>query len=172
MKLRFTTLALASLLAVNANAITVSWGTHDDPIEQALGQFRPIGLFDDTYTFTLPTSIRLFNTTVANNLSDDGNITFVRHISNGMVFLFDDDFPAAIGSFAFSGVTGSISHPFGALDAGDYHYQVKGDADGVTGGSYALTSAVTAVPEPEIYALLLAGLGVVGFLAKRRKRID
>jgi hypothetical protein len=29
--------------------------------------------------------------------------------------------------------------------------------------------SVTAVPEPETYALMLAGLGVVGFVARRRK---
>ena len=34
-------------------------------------------------------------------------------------------------------------------------------------GSYLVT--VTAVPEPETYAMLLAGLAVVGFVARRRK---
>jgi hypothetical protein len=29
--------------------------------------------------------------------------------------------------------------------------------------------AVTAVPEPETYALMLAGLGIVGFVARRRR---
>jgi hypothetical protein len=28
---------------------------------------------------------------------------------------------------------------------------------------------VTSVPEPETYALVLAGLGAVGFMARRRK---
>ncbi|MEG1118645.1 MAG: FxDxF family PEP-CTERM protein, partial [Janthinobacterium sp.] len=28
---------------------------------------------------------------------------------------------------------------------------------------------VSAVPEPETYAMLLAGLGLVGFMARRRK---
>ncbi len=35
----------------------------------------------------------------------------------------------------------------------------------------AANFSVTAVPEPETYALLLAGLGVVGFIARRRKSV-
>jgi hypothetical protein len=33
-----------------------------------------------------------------------------------------------------------------------------------------VNSSVTAVPEPETYALMLAGLGLVGFAARRRKQ--
>ena len=32
-----------------------------------------------------------------------------------------------------------------------------------------LDSSVTAVPEPETYALMLAGLGIIGFVARRRR---
>ena len=35
--------------------------------------------------------------------------------------------------------------------------------------SYSGTVNVTAIPEPETYALMLAGLGAIGFMARRRK---
>ena len=44
---------------------------------------------------------------------------------------------------------------------------------GASGGSYSderITSfSVSAVPEPETYAMLLAGLGLMGFMSRRRK---
>ena len=33
-----------------------------------------------------------------------------------------------------------------------------------------LSQTIPAVPEPQTYALLLAGLGVVGFVARRRRQ--
>jgi hypothetical protein len=35
---------------------------------------------------------------------------------------------------------------------------------------YAFQVGVNAVPEPESYAMLLAGLGLLGFTARRRQR--
>jgi hypothetical protein len=48
----------------------------------------------------------------------------------------------------------------------------------ILGGTTGLTGAVdasdrlppTSVPEPETYAMLLAGLGLMGFVARRRKQ--
>ena len=35
---------------------------------------------------------------------------------------------------------------------------------------FALFTSTTPIPEPETYALMLAGLGVIGFIARRRKQ--
>jgi len=36
--------------------------------------------------------------------------------------------------------------------------------------AFAVTAAIAAIPEPEIYAAMLAGLGLLGFAARRRKQ--
>ena len=52
---------------------------------------------------------------------------------------------------------------FSNLVAGNYAFNVLGFANGNIGGSYAGDMIATTVPEPETYALMLAGLGIVGF---------
>jgi hypothetical protein len=56
------------------------------------------------------------------------------------------------------------------MSAGPYYLSVSGLADGSSGGQYML-SITAAVPEPETYALLLAGLALVGFVARRRNEL-
>ncbi|MBS0496347.1 MAG: FxDxF family PEP-CTERM protein [Proteobacteria bacterium] len=44
-----------------------------------------------------------------------------------------------------------------------------GDGSGWSAHSTELAFQITAVPEPETYAMLLAGLGLLGFAARRKK---
>lgn len=170
MKLAYTSLAvlaLASTLALDAQALTTDWGTHDQLEVAAV--VTPVGAFNNTYLFSLTDSESLFSTAVSNNL------TTALSITDGQVSLFKENgaVDAAVGSFAFNDVTGSISHAFGILSMGDYYYQVSGSGVGTLGGFYTLSStleAVTPVPEADSLAMMLAGLGVLGFLGRRRTR--
>jgi hypothetical protein len=56
----------------------------------------------------------------------------------------------------------------GALAAGNYSFTVNGTPKSA-GASFSGTIEVTPVPEPESLALAVAGLGVAGFVARRRK---
>jgi len=77
---------------------------------------------------------------------------------------------AATASLPFAWSTGKqhFSHTFTTSGSGVLAFGV------VDQGDYNNTSAlwldnVTVVPEPETYALMLAGLGLVGMMARRRK---
>ena len=48
-------------------------------------------------------------------------------------------------------------------------YIGNGDNQIIWGNAFAFTGKVDVVPEPETYALMLAGLGVVGWAARRRR---
>ncbi|HHS99627.1 MAG TPA: PEP-CTERM sorting domain-containing protein [Thiomicrospira sp.] len=63
------------------------------------------------------------------------------------------------------------SHFYGDLDAGSYYLTLSGKIKGESSNYSISTLSVSPVPEPSTYALMLAGLGLVGFMARRRKQV-
>lgn len=145
-----------------------NWGVHNDPSELA-GQLLlgGSGAFDHVYNFSLGSSFDALAVAVSNDFGTFFDIT------GGTVQLFasngDADYTndASLGSFSFDSL--ATGQTFSGLSAGNYFYEVTGTVTGSGGGSYLLSSNISPIPEPETYAMLLVGLGLVGFSVRRRK---
>ena len=55
-----------------------------------------------------------------------------------------------------------------ALANGSYFVKIDGIADGLAGGNYTFSAVANPVPEADTFAMMLAGLGMMGFVAARR----
>jgi hypothetical protein len=112
--------------------------------------------FEDIYNFTIGDE---FQTLLASATS-----TTPEGISDLSLSLFASVDGSPLGSIsAGSGTQVDLSQ---ALVSGDYFLKVSGVADGSLGGAYQVS--IAAVPEPAEWMMLLAGLAVLGFIAKRR----
>ena len=66
-------------------------------------------------------------------------------------------------------VDGSLIDLATVLASGDYSARISGTANGEVGGGFQF--AIAAVPEPAEWMMLLAGLVVVGFMARRKSSL-
>jgi len=172
--LRKTLIATALLATVSAaSAATTDWALHDAAESQL--NYVPNGAFFDTYSFSLNSAQSVTSSVVSLNLPG------IYSIVGSNYMLWQDNGPAGmdgsdtmLAGWSFDGSTGSTFHTVD-LAAGSYFYTVTGVASGgdplQNAGIYSIASTVVPVPEPESYALLLAGLGLVGFVAGRRRGI-
>jgi hypothetical protein len=74
------------------------------------------------------------------------------------------------GSMASTGVQDIWTLSANNLASGNYYLQVSGSLVSNTSGAFGGSVMLNPVPEPETYGMVLAGLGVVGMLARRRKQ--
>jgi predicted extracellular nuclease len=94
----------------------------------------------------------------------DGANTLVDRLQYG-----DQTFPGSIRTASVSGQPITLA-ALGANDVYQWKLSVAGDA----GGSYAVGTlignpGIAPVPEPETYAMMMAGLALVGFALRRRQ---
>ena len=120
--------------------------------------------FSDWLYFTLPgSSTGNGGADVVSNFSVNGfNVVF------DAFTLFDYGIPLASGTPG--GIFASLAFLGGAVP-GSYSLNIAGhEISASLPGAYSgnVTTTSLPVPEPEIYAMLLAGLGLIGFSARRR----
>lgn len=87
--------------------------------------------------------------------------------------LYNDGGALVLGNQLSTGALDFWSLNSAGLGAGTYYLQISGNVVGNTPAKYYSSITATAlapVPEPETYAMLLAGLGMLGYCARRRQQ--
>lgn len=166
MKLKTIAASAALLVAFGAHAGDVDWGTH--PTSPVLVGAAVTGNFLDTYSFSLASAADVTSSVLSFGNTLGGSYSVWSYGTDGMFGTADD---SQLGLWGMSALPGPATNHLLSLTAGSYYYAVGGRA--LSGGAaYALSSTAVAapVPEPETYALLGAGLGIIGFVASRRRR--
>lgn len=116
--------------------------------------------FADSYFFSLTDSANI-SVTLANVYLSDWSVSMIDGHTGETLISFDKP----TGTFDVA-----------TLGAGSYSLTVYGNAKSTPFGNqgwyeFSITSSpAAAVPEPETYAMLLAGLGIMGVVARRRRQ--
>lgn len=132
--------------------------------------------FSDIFTFNVGTKFDSASSLTSSFLSSA--LTKDLQITGFSLYRYDPTSMSILGT-AIAGVnnTGPGAHPLDAwslsaagLAGGSYALKVDGKVLGNGGGAYAGDLTISPVPEPETYGMLLGGLGLLGFLARRRRK--
>lgn len=134
-------------------------------------------LFSDKYLFTLgsnyDSSASVTSTFLKSSTTKDLLIT-----GFSLVKYDPNNIGTVLATFAGTNTTNTVgAHPTDnwelttmGLTAGSYYVEVDGKIMGNGGGTYGTDLTIAAaVPEPETFGMMGLGLGLLGFMARRKK---
>ena len=190
MKLKPTLVLIALAFAGGAaSAATVGqFTTLNDMVQSANPTVGPVGAaahgnfqlaqpVDDVYNFNIADASDLFTYAKEFESLDVSMAPASFTLYSGTSAGASGTVANMIGStFSFAGGA-AVTTTYANLAAGNYFFEITGNATGVLGADYDLNinantpgGPLPGVPEPANMALLLAGLGLMGFMVKRRAR--
>lgn len=163
------TVAFAVMAALPAQAAdqVVNAGTIGTSIYPASFSHAQNETFFDTLNFNVATAGTL-TVTLTDLYAQLGTTVLFDNVS---LFgtLWDNQHPNGMQNFGNVQPDG-LDHFFALPGAGDYHLDFSGTAVGVGGSIYGVGLVMAPVPEPESWALMALGLGVLGAYSRRRAR--
>jgi PEP-CTERM motif len=160
--------AFAAITADNTNIGSLT-GTYTTTVVESNPGILPNTAIDG-YQFSLPSNGGVFGDLAALTITIGPSIYGDTNIS--WVGLWDNTSFTAIAPTALDLNAKPITYTFDTLSTGhDYYFQLKYTGSGIAAGyQLNMTPTVAAVPEPETYGMMALGLGVLGFIGRRRKQ--
>jgi len=125
--------------------------------------------FSDLYTFDLSTASQSVGTTVTIDLTL-GPLNF--QLSNMAIKLTDSTGATTYAMDNTMDASNALQLSANLTAGTGYRFLVTGDVTGNIGGGYGGVLLAAPIPEADTYAMMLAGLGLVGFMARRNARVS
>jgi hypothetical protein len=179
-KLSKLALGLATVLVFSgqANASSITENTSEGFVNGSNGSYTSIGVgtFTDTFNISVTSLSNITGTVTA--LNGYGYTPFPISLNTASVTESLYSGATLLGSWTANAGNGyTVTGTKYNAAPGNYILDVTATAasnfntDFASVGGYQLTASVTPVPEPTEGALLLSGIGLLGFIAARRKTV-